>query len=282
MLTSLRNDNKTDGIIKQNRISQEEDSLVEQKMGHSMENMTVESTRDDNVGELKQIEQKVDFKGLETGSSEDVPINKNAQITYCPPRDTDSIADTIEFVIKGEWGVENPLVPTSKKDQCCPGEMGGSGPNRKEKKRRQRVKKAVNNRFTDNVEASDLQPSRKEVIPMIFQEEANDDGSDGDKTTKVLKSQRSCKGAHYKALLSEDMLTSLHNDNKTGKHNSKRLRSSVDQNCWEKDTWETVLGGPGLNRKIKSHEDVAPGCSSTKCEALKQKKGFCPKQELRE
>ncbi|XP_075461179.1 uncharacterized protein LOC142497360 isoform X3 [Ascaphus truei] len=269
MLASLHDDNNTDDIFEQNKTSQEGDSLTEQKMGHSMENMNVESTRDDNVEELKQIEQKVDFKGLETGSSEDVPTNEEAQITCCPPMDTNSIADTIEFVIKGEWGVEKPLVPTSKKDQFCPGEMGGSGPNRKEKKRRQRVKKAVNNRFTDNIEASDLQPSRTEVIPMIFQEDANDDGSVGDKTTKVLKSQRSCKGAHYKALLSEGMLTSLHNDNKTGKHNSKRLRSSVDQNCWEKDTWETVLGGPGLNRKIKSHEDVAPGLAQLeeKCDS---------------
>ncbi|XP_075461147.1 uncharacterized protein LOC142497347 isoform X2 [Ascaphus truei] len=252
MLASLHDDNNTDYIFEQNKTSQEGDSLTEQKMGHSMENMTVESTRDDNVEELKQVEQKVDFKGLETGSPEDVPTNKEAQKTCCPPMDTDSIADTIEFVIKGE---------------CCPGEMGGSGPNRKEKKRRQRVKKAVNNRFTDNVEASDLQPSRKEVIPMIFQEETEDDGSVGDKTTSVSqlrRSQRSCKGARYKALLSEGMLASLHDDNKTGKPNSKRLRSSV-----EKDTWETVLGGPGLNRKIKSHEDVAPGLAQLeeKCES---------------
>ncbi|MEE6521584.1 hypothetical protein FKM82_019846 [Ascaphus truei] len=180
-------------------------------MGHSMENVNVKSTRDDNVEELEKIEQKVNLKGLENESSEEVPTNEETQITCCPPNDTDSIADTIGFIVSGEWGVEKPLVPTSREDHCYSYVMGGLDPDLKQKKRIHRVKKAVNDRFTDNVEASDLQPSTKDVLPMIFQEEPKDDG----RVSQLRRSQRSCKGARYKALLSEGMLTSLRNDNKT-------------------------------------------------------------------
>ncbi|XP_055797630.1 HMG box transcription factor BBX-like isoform X3 [Salvelinus fontinalis] len=74
------------------------------------------------------------------------------------------------------------------------------------------------------------------------------------------KSERSCKGALYKTLVSEGMLTSLRANVDRGKRGS--FRSASDEGGWTDETWAFSQMGPSNFKKLKkskSKDEIAPG-----------------------
>ncbi|XP_031682645.1 HMG box transcription factor BBX isoform X3 [Oncorhynchus kisutch] len=74
------------------------------------------------------------------------------------------------------------------------------------------------------------------------------------------KSERSCKGALYKTLVSEGMLTSLRANVDRGKRGS--FRSGSDEGGWTDETWAFSQMGPTNPKKLKkskSKDESAPG-----------------------
>ncbi|XP_023867348.1 HMG box transcription factor BBX isoform X4 [Salvelinus sp. IW2-2015] len=74
------------------------------------------------------------------------------------------------------------------------------------------------------------------------------------------KSERSCKGALYKTLVSEGMLTSLRANVDRGKRGS--FRSGSDEGGWTDETWAFSQMGPTNPKKLKkskSKDETAPG-----------------------
>lgn len=76
------------------------------------------------------------------------------------------------------------------------------------------------------------------------------------------KSERSCKGALYKTLVSEGMLTSLRANVDRGKRGSFRAGASDHDGGWTDDTWaftQTGTNNPKKLKKSKSKDEPAPG-----------------------
>ncbi|XP_064838044.1 HMG box transcription factor BBX-like isoform X4 [Oncorhynchus masou masou] len=74
------------------------------------------------------------------------------------------------------------------------------------------------------------------------------------------KSERSCKGALYKTLVSEGMLTSLRANVDRGKRGS--FRSASDEGGWTDENWAFSQMGPSHFKKLKkskSKDETAPG-----------------------
>ncbi|XP_072302972.1 HMG box transcription factor BBX isoform X3 [Eucyclogobius newberryi] len=74
------------------------------------------------------------------------------------------------------------------------------------------------------------------------------------------KSERSCKGALYKTLVSEGMLTSLRANIDRGKRGA--LRTSDNDANWTEDSWTVAQMGsnnPKKLKKSKSKDDSSPG-----------------------
>ncbi|XP_051971606.1 HMG box transcription factor BBX isoform X4 [Xyrauchen texanus] len=76
------------------------------------------------------------------------------------------------------------------------------------------------------------------------------------------KSERSCKGALYKTLVSEGMLTSLRANVDRGKRGSIRGSLSDHEGGWNDESWgysQTVATNPKKLKKSKSKEESTPG-----------------------
>ncbi|XP_019904090.2 HMG box transcription factor BBX isoform X3 [Esox lucius] len=74
------------------------------------------------------------------------------------------------------------------------------------------------------------------------------------------KSERSCKGALYKTLVSEGMLTSLRANVDRGKRGT--FRSASDEGVWTDEAWAFSQMGPSNPKKLKkskSKDETAPG-----------------------
>ncbi|XP_051539650.1 HMG box transcription factor BBX-like isoform X2 [Myxocyprinus asiaticus] len=76
------------------------------------------------------------------------------------------------------------------------------------------------------------------------------------------KSERSCKGALYKTLVSEGMLTSLRANVDRGKRGSMRGSLSDHEGGWNDESWgfsQTAASNPKKLKKSKSKEESTPG-----------------------
>ncbi|XP_031428519.1 HMG box transcription factor BBX isoform X2 [Clupea harengus] len=76
------------------------------------------------------------------------------------------------------------------------------------------------------------------------------------------KSERSCKGALYKTLVSEGMLTSLRANVDRGKRGSIRGSVSDQEGAWTDEAWtfaQTSASNPKKLKKSKSKDETAPG-----------------------
>uniref|UniRef100_A0A8C1WC68 HMG box transcription factor BBX n=1 Tax=Cyprinus carpio TaxID=7962 RepID=A0A8C1WC68_CYPCA len=76
------------------------------------------------------------------------------------------------------------------------------------------------------------------------------------------KSERSCKGALYKTLVSEGMLTSLRANVDRGKRGSIRGSLSDHEGSWNDESWgfsQAATSNPKKLKKSKSKEETTPG-----------------------
>lgn len=97
-----------------------------------------------------------------------------------------------------------------------------------------------------------------------LQEDKSKDGlNEGESNTESRgsrKSERSCKGALYKTLVSEGMLTSLRANIDRGKRGA--LRASDNDANWTEDSWSLTQMGSNTPKKLKkskSKDDSSPG-----------------------
>ncbi|KAM8975475.1 HMG box transcription factor BBX isoform 2-T2 [Pelodytes ibericus] len=197
--------------------------------------------------------------------------------------DIESVMYTIEAVAKGDWGVEAPLVSPSKK-VCSAASPNHSFSDLKpiKKKVKSKEKKALKAKvnislettkellvpepihFVPIVEApTEIPYSIKEeeplspaedVLPVCSPEMLKSENCDIIKKTEACgsrKSERSCKGALYKTLVSEGMLTSLRANVDRGKRNSGKGNSSDHEGCWNEDNWAYSQCGTSGSKKLK-------------------------------
>ncbi|XP_053310956.1 HMG box transcription factor BBX [Spea bombifrons] len=223
---------------------------------------------------------------------EKISPKKSCKKRQSSESDIESVMYTIEAVAKGDWGDEMPLVSPSKK-VCC-----GTSPNhhfsdvkQKKKKLKSKEKKVVKDKFekfteaakelvmpepincapvlkesTDmaqNVKDEALSPT-EEVPPVCLPEILKPEDCSSNKKIEACgsrKSERSCKGALYKTLVSEGMLTTLRANVDRGKRNSGKGNSS-DHEGWNEDSWgysQTGLSGSKKLKKAKPSEESAVG-----------------------
>ncbi|XP_036793518.1 HMG box transcription factor BBX isoform X4 [Oncorhynchus mykiss] len=204
----------------------------------------------------------------------------------------ESLLYTIEAVAKGAWGDAEEDIPKKKASTAVitiPREP--SSPKKKSKAKRPLKAKEEDEMEEDKEDGSRTElPSTVETAanlasPKTEAEEASI-GSSPAGTEKPTappspphkveekqreaeanaegcgsrKSERSCKGALYKTLVSEGMLTSLRANVDRGKRGS--FRSGSDEGGWTDETWAFSQMGPTNPKKLKkskSKDETAPG-----------------------
>ncbi|KAM4796830.1 HMG box transcription factor BBX [Rhinophrynus dorsalis] len=204
--------------------------------------------------------------------------------------DIESVMYTIEAVAKGDWGIEQPSVSPSKKI-CSAASPKHSFLDLKpiKKKVKAKAKKLLKNRPLDttkeltvpepiliapimeapcevfeSIKSEPLSPT-EEVSPLGLPEILRVEDCESNRKTEACgsrKSERSCKGALYKTLVSEGMLTSLRANVDRGKRNSGKGGSSDHEGCWNEDSWafnQTVMSGSKKLKKIRPKEESTPG-----------------------
>ncbi|NXC42126.1 BBX factor, partial [Penelope pileata] len=193
--------------------------------------------------------------------------------------DIESVMYTIEAVAKGDWGAER-LEETPRKKARPASNVKGSMLDTKSPKKKVKSKEKKTSKekpmettkeskppdflsITDNkevpCEASDsikvepLTPT-EEVAPQSLPEQVKTEDSDCVKKIETCgsrKSERSCKGALYKTLVSEGMLTSLRANVDRGKRSSGKGNSSDHEGCWIEENWAFSQCGTSGNKKLK-------------------------------
>ncbi|NXQ47571.1 BBX factor, partial [Catharus fuscescens] len=106
---------------------------------------------------------------------------------------------------------------------------------------------------SDNIKVEPLTPT-EEVVPQSLPEQVKTEDSDCVKKIETCgsrKSERSCKGALYKTLVSEGMLTSLRANVDRGKRSSGKGNSSDHEGCWNEEIWAFSPSGTSGNKKLK-------------------------------
>lgn len=118
--------------------------------------------------------------------------------------------------------------------------------------------------------------STEDALPPNLAGQTKTEDSDCQRKTEICgsrKSERSCKGALYKTLVSEGMLTSLRANVDRGKRSSGKGNSSDHEGCWNEESWtfnQSGTSGGKKFKKTKPKEDSVLG--STKLDEEFEKK----------
>uniref|UniRef100_A0A669QVI8 HMG box transcription factor BBX n=1 Tax=Phasianus colchicus TaxID=9054 RepID=A0A669QVI8_PHACC len=193
--------------------------------------------------------------------------------------DIESVMYTIEAVAKGDWGAER-LEETPRKKARPSSNVKGSmldtkSPKKKVKSKEKKASKEkpmettkeskppdflsitankeVPCEASDSIKVEPLTPT-EEVVPQSLPEQVKTEDSDCVKKIETCgsrKSERSCKGALYKTLVSEGMLTSLRANVDRGKRSSGKGNSSDHEGCWNEENWAFSQSGTSGNKKLK-------------------------------
>nr|XP_056714477.1 HMG box transcription factor BBX isoform X2 [Euleptes europaea] len=193
--------------------------------------------------------------------------------------DIESVIYTIEAVAKGDWGAERLLEVPRKKVRPSSTMKGNffdmKSPKKKVKSKEKRAlkekciettKESKPPDFFDITDHTELQPEvpesiksepltpTEDVVSPSLPEQVKIEDSDCSKKTETCgsrKSERACKGALYKTLVSEGMLTSLRANVDRGKRSSGKGGSSDHEGCWNEENWTFSPGGTSGNKKLK-------------------------------
>ncbi|XP_006873377.1 PREDICTED: HMG box transcription factor BBX-like isoform X2 [Chrysochloris asiatica] len=193
--------------------------------------------------------------------------------------DIESVIYTIEAVAKGDWGIEK-LGETPRKKVRTSSSGKGSLLDAKppKKKVKSREKKMSKEKFSDTtkesrppdfislsasknisgevpegIKAEPLTPTEDALPPSLSGQPKSEDNDCHRKieTCGSRKSERSCKGALYKTLVSEGMLTSLRANVDRGKRSSGKGNSSDHEGCWNEESWTFNQSGTSGSKKFK-------------------------------
>lgn len=192
--------------------------------------------------------------------------------------DIESVMYTIEAVAKGDWGVDKLGETPRKKARPSSGKGGildAKPPKKKVKSKEKKVSKEKCSDITkesrppdflnisasknapgevpEGIKAEPLTPT-EDALPPSLPGQAKPEDSDCHRKTETCgsrKSERSCKGALYKTLVSEGMLTSLRANVDRGKRSSGKGNSSDHEGCWSEESWTFNQSGTSGSKKFK-------------------------------
>ncbi|XP_051479902.1 HMG box transcription factor BBX isoform X3 [Apus apus] len=239
------------------------------------------SMADINILGLKpeKIKKKKKKNKLDRHTNEKSTPKKPCKKRQSSESDIESVMYTIEAVAKGDWGAER-LAETPRKKTRPVSNVKGSvldtkSPKKKVKSKEKKTSKEkplettkeskppdflniaaskeVPCEASDNIKVEPLTPT-EEVVPQSLPGQVKTEDSDCVKKIETCgsrKSERSCKGALYKTLVSEGMLTSLRANVDRGKRSSGKGNSSDHEGCWNEENWAFSQSGTSGNKKLK-------------------------------
>ncbi|KAM9299944.1 HMG box transcription factor BBX isoform 2-T2 [Morus bassanus] len=239
------------------------------------------SMADMNILGLKpeKIKKKKKKNKLDRHTNEKSTPKKPCKKRQSSESDIESVMYTIEAVAKGDWGAER-LAETPRKKARPVSNVKGSvldtkSPKKKVKSKEKKTSKEKPTETTkeskppdflsiaaskeipceasDNIKVEPLTPT-EEVVPQSLPGQVKTEDSDCVKKIETCgsrKSERSCKGALYKTLVSEGMLTSLRANVDRGKRSSGKGNSSDHEGCWNEENWAFSQSGTSGNKKLK-------------------------------
>ncbi|XP_030438142.1 HMG box transcription factor BBX isoform X1 [Gopherus evgoodei] len=227
----------------------------------------------------EKIKKKKKKNKLDRHTNEKCTTKKACKKRQSSESDIESVIYTIEAVAKGDWGAER-LVEIPRKKVRPASNMKGSvldtkSPKKKVKSKEKRASKEKSSETTkesrppdyfnitanteapcevpDNIKAEPLTPTG-DVVPQSLPGQVKTADSDCNKKIETCgsrKSERSCKGALYKTLVSEGMLTSLRANVDRGKRSSGKGNSSDHEGCWNEENWAFSQSGMSGSKKLK-------------------------------
>ncbi|XP_035241648.1 HMG box transcription factor BBX-like isoform X1 [Anguilla anguilla] len=236
-------------------------------------------------------------EAAEGGASEGVvrsacgPPAKPCKRSPSSESDLESLIDTIDAVAKGSWGAEDDGEEVPRKK---PRPLSDPGfPKRKSRPNARKSIKAQEEEEAEEEEEEDHKPveacvpiafprsDREGEVPSVKAEPSASAEEtlappsplatpmkDEDKAAAKLesfgsrKSERTCKGALYKTLVSEGMLTSLRANVDRGRRASGRGNVSDLEGSWAEESWTFAQSGASSSKKLKklkSKDESAPG-----------------------
>ncbi|NXU79024.1 BBX factor, partial [Oreotrochilus melanogaster] len=242
------------------------------------------SVADMNILGLKpeKVKKKKKKNKLDRHTNEKSTPKKPCKKRQSSESDIESVMYTIEAVAKGDWGAEI-LTETPRKKPRPVSNVKGSvldtkSPKKKVKSKEKKTSKEkppettkeskppdflsiaaskeVPCEVSDNIKVEPLTPT-EEVVPQSLPGQVKTEDSDCVKKIETCgsrKSERSCKGALYKTLVSEGMLTSLRANVDRGKRSSGKGNSSDHEGCWNEENWAFSPSGTSGNKKLKKHK----------------------------
>lgn len=200
--------------------------------------------------------------------------------------DIESVIYTIEAVAKGDWGIEKLGETPHKKVRTSSNSKGSildaKPPKKKVKSREKKTSKEkssdttkesrlpdfisvstiknISGELPESIKTEPMSPTEDALLPSLS-EQAKTEDIDCHRKTETCgsrKSERSCKGALYKTLVSEGMLTSLRANVDRGKRSSGKGSCSDHEGCWNEESWSGTSGNKKFKR-TKSKEDSLLG-----------------------
>ncbi|EHH51006.1 hypothetical protein EGM_10318 [Macaca fascicularis] len=215
--------------------------------------------------------------------------------------DIESVIYTIEAVAKGDWGIEK-LGDTPRKKVRTSSSGKGSildakPPKKKVKSREKKMSKEKSSDTTkesrppdfisisasknisgeapEGIKAEPLTPM-EDALPPSLSGQAKPEDSDCHRKIETCgsrKSERSCKGALYKTLVSEGMLTSLRANVDRGKHNRSPTASSICLGCISQPRiQQACCHCCGALETVSTSPKIAQLCCSAKLDEEFEKK----------
>ncbi|XP_075857392.1 HMG box transcription factor BBX isoform X4 [Microcebus murinus] len=212
------------------------------------------------------------------GNDKSIP-KKTCKKRQSSESDIESVIYTIEAVAKGDWGIEKLGETPRKKVRTSSSGKGSildaKPPKKKVKSREKKMSKEkssdatkesrppdfisisasknISGEVPEGIKAELLSPTEDALPPSLSGQTKPEDSDCHRKieTCGSRKSERSCKGALYKTLVSEGMLTSLRANVDRGKRSSGKGNSSDHEGCWSEESWTFNQSGTSGSKKFK-------------------------------
>ncbi|KAM9321358.1 HMG box transcription factor BBX [Gastrophryne carolinensis] len=238
------------------------------------------------VGLLKpeKKKKKKKKKKSDKDSGEKGSPKKSCKRRQSSESDIESVMYTIEAVAKGDWSVKMPSVSPCKKERFADS-LKLISEFKSKKKIKSKEKHTLNDKASETTKdliapepitmsaidsPSELPEEVKEEplspvedIPMLCLTEMpkteDYESSKKSESCGSRKSERACKGALYKTLVSEGMLATLRANVDRGKRNPGKGGSSDHEGGWNEDNWSFSQSGNKKLKKIKPKEEGTAG-----------------------
>ncbi|XP_030060031.1 HMG box transcription factor BBX [Microcaecilia unicolor] len=263
-------------------------------LGHSQQPSSLDGLPILGVNKPEKLKKKKKKNKSERHASEKLSPKKMCKKRQSSESDIESVIYTIDAVAKGDWGSRHLSESPRKKLRpaaSLKGDLLDSTPPKKKAKSKQKLKEKASettkeeklpegicsivpgeemlNEAAEAMKTEPSTPTEEEILPSILLGPVKADDCDSHKKAETCgsrKSERSCKGALYKTLVSEGMLTSLRANVDRGKRNSGKGSSSDPEGCWSEDSWVFTQSGTSSGskklKKSKPKEEFLAGYGS--------------------